>query len=271
MILITGGSGFLGEALIKKLYPNDIRVVARNEGKLVQMKEKYPDIEIITGDVADPWIAKKAMKGVDAVYHLAAFKHVGMAENNSFECINSNVIGTLNLLIESLNERPSLMIGISTDKAALVSGVYGATKLCMEALFKEAESMNPETRYRIVRYGNVLYSTGSVLCKWRDRIKDGQPVMITNPDSTRFYWTREQAVDLIFECIDKAKNTTPYVPEMKAMRLGDLLDAMMDKYGKVEVETKELGGEENMHETMDGKVFSNDVPKFTKEEIIELI
>lgn len=271
-ILITGGTGFLGEALIKRLYPQPIRVVARNEGKLIELKEKYPKIEIITGDIADEWVAKKAMKGIKYVYHLAAFKHVGMAETNSFECINSNITGSLNILAESLNERPALIIGISTDKAAKVSGVYGATKLCMEALFREAESMNPETQYRIVRYGNVLYSTGSVLCKWIERIKQGKPVMITNPDSTRFYWTKEQAVDHIFQCITNATDSTPYIPaKMKAIRLGDLLEATLQKYGRVNVEVKELGNAENMHETMDGKTFSCDVELLPIKEIIKLI
>lgn len=271
MILITGGSGFLGEALISRLYPEPIRVVSRNEGKLVELKEKFPEIEILTGNIADDWVAKKAMNGARAVYHLAAYKHVALAEENILECINSNIVGSINLLKESIETKPLLMVGISTDKAAQVKGIYGATKLCMEGLFQEVEKINPQTKYRVVRYGNVLYSTGSVLCKWKSLIEQGKPVTLTNPESTRFYWTREQAVDHIFECIDKARDSKPYVPTMKAASLGDLLTAMMNKYGEVEVKKSSLGSADNLHETMDGRVFSNEVDRLSIKELERLI
>lgn len=273
MILITGGSGFLGEALIQRLYPKKIRIVSRNEGQLIKIKQKFPKIEIITGDIADEWVAKLAMKECDEVYHLAAYKHVRMAEDNAYQCISSNVIGSLNILLESLNTKPKFVVGISTDKAAQVRGVYGATKLLMEALFKEAEKQNQDTKYRIVRYGNVLYSTGSVLCKWKDAIQNGKPVEITDYDSTRFYWTRDEAVQHIFDCLKKAKDATPYVPSMKAMKLGDLLMVMIEKYGKStqEIIQKELSNNDNKHETIDGVTFSNQVPQYTIKQIMKLI
>jgi UDP-N-acetylglucosamine 4,6-dehydratase/5-epimerase len=268
--LVTGGSGYLGEALIPKL-EGKIRVVARNEGKLVALKQKFPDIEIFTGDIADMWTVKRVMRGVDKVYHLAAMKSVDIAERQPFECIQTNINGTLNLLTESLNTKPELFLMISTDKAAQVTGVYGATKFLGERLMKEAEMANPFTRYRIVRYGNVLYSTGSVLCKWRDAMIKGDGVKITKPEMTRFFWTKDQAVDLIFDCIGNAEDATPYVPEMKSMRMGDLLEAMMKKYGKVKCEVIGNRGGENLHETIDGKVFSNEVEQFSIDEIKELI
>jgi len=271
MILVSGGSGYLGEELIGRLYPKPIRVVARNEGKLVELKQKFPDIEILTGDISQPWIAKQAMKGVKEVYHLAAMKGVDIAERQPFECVQTNINGTINLLIESLNERPATFIMISTDKAAQVSGVYGASKMIGERLIKEAELINAETNYRVVRYGNVLYSTGSVLFKWKEKMLKGEDVSITEPEMTRFFWTREQAVDLIFDCIKNCKDSTPHVPEMKAMKMGDLMEAMMQKYGKVKVDVIGNRGGENLHETMDGKVFSNEVDRFNIKEIMELI
>lgn len=268
--MVTGASGFLAEVLIPRL-KGKIRALARNEGKLVELKQKFPDIEIMTGDVADEWTIKRAMRGIREVFHLAAIKGVDIAERQPFQAIQSNIIGTLNLLAESLNEKPESFVMISTDKAAQVNGVYGATKFLGEKLMKEAELVNPDTKYRVVRYGNVLYSTGSVLCKWKEAMQKGEDVKITDPDMTRFFWTRERAVDLIFECLKESNDSTPYVPQMKATRMGDLLEAMMQKYGRVKVETIGNRGGENQHETIDGKVFSNEVDHFSIEEIKELL
>lgn len=270
-ILITGGSGFLGEALIKRLYPNKIRIVGRNEGLLGKMKDKFPDIEVVTGDISDECVARKSMDGVKEVYHLAAYKHVGMAEENPMQCVKSNIIGSMNILKISYEIKPNFVVGISTDKAAQVSGVYGATKMLMESLFKEAERTNKDTNYRIVRYGNVLYSTGSVLCKWKERMMRGEDVIITDPNATRFFWTVDEAVDLIFNCLNSQTDATPMMSKMKSMSMGDLLEAMMQKYGRVGVKTIGLQAGENLHETIDGKIYSNNVERFTIDEIKEKI
>jgi UDP-N-acetylglucosamine 4,6-dehydratase/UDP-glucose 4-epimerase len=269
-ILVTGGTGFLGMALIPRL-EGKIRVLDRNEEKLVMLKEKYKDIEMVVGDITNEWVVKKAMQGIDEVYHLAAVKHIGLAETNVYECVNSNVIGSLNILAESLNTKPRMIIGISTDKAAQVRGIYGATKLIMEGLFREAESANPDTEYRIVRYGNVLGSSGSVLPKWKEAIQNREPITITNPESTRFYWTVEQAIDHIFDCLSESTDSIPYIPRMKSIRLGDLAEATLKKYGKTKVIQTQLDGCDNLHETMCGKIFSNEVEKFSIDEITELI
>ncbi len=269
--LITGGSGFLGNALIERLWNDgyrNLRVVSRNEGNLVKLKEKYPEIEIVTGDIASNFVAGKVTKDVDGVFHLAAMKHIGLAEDNVMECIHSNILGTFNILKNSTD--CDFVIGISTDKAAQVSGVYGATKMLMEKLFKEFESFN-SPKYRIVRYGNIIYSTGSVLCKWKDKMQKGETINLTDPNSTRFYWTVEQAIDLIMECLEKATDSTPYIPKMKSIRLGDLVAAMLKKYGNTKVNIIGLQPGENLHETMDGKVFSNEVERYSQEEISKMI
>jgi len=168
------------------------------------------------------------------------------------------------------------IIGISTDKAAQVAGVYGASKLLMERLFTQFERLNPNCQYRIVRYGNVLYSTGSVLCKWKDLLSEGQPVVVTEPKATRFFWTVDQAIDLIYDCLENATDSKPYVPSMKAMSVENLLEAMVQKYlpeGKEKV-VKVIGLQpgENLHERIleDGPS-SNDVEQYSVEEIKELI
>lgn len=277
--LITGGAGFLGNSLIARLEKKgikNIKTISRNEGKLVALKEKFSFVEIIPGDIADPYCAEKAVQGVDAIFHLAAFKHVGLAENNVRECVFGNVTGTMNILELTRKYPIEFILGISTDKAAQVSGVYGATKLLHERLFTDYEKMNPNTKYRTVRYGNVLYSTGSVLCKWKERLENDEEVIITDPEATRFYWTSDQAIDLILECLESAVNSKPYVPTMKSMSVGDLLESMIIKYlpqGK-EPKIKKIGLQpgENLHEMiLEEGPSSSEVERFTVEEILELI
>ena len=279
LILVTGGTGFLGEKLIEKLLEKEyiIRVVARNEGQLLLLKSKFPDIEIIPGDIGNKFTAYQACKDVNGIFHLAAFKHVRMAEKYSLECINSNVIGTLNILNESLNNKNlEFIVGISTDKVALVTGTYGATKFLMESLFKQFENLNKNVQYRLVRYGNVIYSTGSVLCLWKEKLLKGDEIIITNKNVTRFYWTREDAIQLIFDCLEKSTSCEPYLPEMKSMILGDILSAMVKKYlpDNKTLLLKEIGLQygENLHERliMDGPT-SNDSAKYTVDEIYNMI
>jgi UDP-N-acetylglucosamine 4,6-dehydratase/UDP-glucose 4-epimerase len=278
LVLVTGGTGFLGKPLIKVLLSLGARVrtIARNEGKLIELSQMFPQVEILTGDISDPFDAKQAMKGVQAVFHLAASKHVGLAEKQVRECIKTNTIGTMNLLDSSLNEELEFFISISTDKAAQVAGVYGASKLLMERLHNQYEVLNPKCDYRIVRYGNVLYSTGSVLCKWKDLIEQDKPVTVTEPKATRFFWTVDQAIDLIFNCLENCDNTSPFVPDMKAMSIENLLQAMYQKYGKENQEQKinviGLQPGENYHEKiLENGPYSSEVEEFTIEEIKILI
>lgn len=271
--LITGGTGFFAEAMIAHIEAagHKIRVVARNEGKLIALKQAHPDIEIVVGDIAEPWVVQKAMDGIDGVFHFAAVKGVDVAETETFITAQTNIGGTMNLLEESFRSKPQFVLFTSTDKAARVSGVYGATKLIGEALFREAERMNPKTDYRVVRFGNILYSTGSVLVKWREKMKKGEKVYITDPEMTRFFCTREQAVDLVLDCLEKATDATAYVPAMKSIKMGDLLEAMMQKYGRVEVEVIGNRGGENMHESLGNGITSDTAEKYTVEEITAMI
>jgi len=276
--LVTGGSGFLGRCLIKRILKagGNVKTIARDEGKLIELKQAHSEVEIVTGDISDPYDMKHALKDIDAVFHLAAFKHVGIAEDQPRECIKSNLIGSLNLLELTANMDLDYIMMISTDKTAIVSGVYGASKFLMERLTHQFERNYPHNIYRTVRYGNVLYSTGSVLCKWKTLLENNQEVIITNPEATRFYWTVEQAVDLIFDCLENATDSQPYVPEMKSIKMGDLLTAMAEKYlpenGTLKV--KEIGMQpgENLHEKVlsDG-ISSDEADKFTIEEIKTMI
>jgi len=276
--LITGGSGFLGGELITRVLKDGGKVVtvSRNEGQLIKLKQKFPSVQIETGDITNKHSVHRVMSGVTGVFHLAAFKHVGMAETQSVECINSNVIGSKNVLECSVEEGVDFVIGISTDKAAQVAGVYGASKLLMEKMFKQYEVDYPNVKFRLVRYGNVLYSTGSVLCKWKELLKNGEQVIVTEPSATRFFWTLDQAVDLIYDCMRDATDCEIHFPSMKSMSIDNLLKAMAEKYlpSETELKIKSIGLQpgENLHERiLEEGPDSNEVEEFTIEEIKELI
>ena len=278
LYVVTGGSGFLGVPLVERLLADgaNVRILARDEGKLIEAKQKFPQVEILNGDISDIFEVRQAMKDVDGVFHLAASKHVGLAEKTVRETIKANTIGSMNILECSLDMDLEFIVGISTDKAAQVSGVYGASKLLMERLFTQFERLNPNCDYRIVRYGNVLYSTGSVLCKWKDLIERDQELIVTEPKATRFFWSVDQALDLIYDCLENAKDSSPYVPSMKAMSIENLLDAMYHKYlpegGTKKIKEIGLQPGENFHEKIleDGED-SSQAEQYTVEDIIPLI
>ena len=277
--LITGGTGFLGLKLVEKLSSQgySIRVLCRDEAKLVYLKEEYPTIETISGDICNRYIVMKAMKNIYGIFHLAAFKYVDLAEKETINCTKSNIIGSLNILEETLKRNDiDFVIATSTDKAAKVAGVYGASKLIMEKLFEEYQSIQRNIKYRIVRYGNVLYSTGSVLYKWKRLLQQNKEVLVTNLNCTRFYWSVDEAITLIFDCLEFAKSSKPYVPKMKSIILYDLLQAMSHKYlmkgGTLKIKEIGLRPGENLHESLDkNHKNSCDSDKYTVEEIMSFI
>lgn len=278
LYLVTGGSGFLGQPLIGYIISKGgrVRTIARDEGKLINTLEKYPSIEIFPGDISDEFEVLQAMQGVTGVFHLAASKHVGLAEKFVRENIKTNILGSINIMEASLKlSSLEFILTISTDKAAQVSGVYGATKFLMERVIKQYEELNKNIKYRIVRYGNVLYSTGSVLCKWKELILRGEKVIVTEPEATRFFWTVTDAIQLIEDCMKYSTNSKPYCPAMKSMRIRDLLEAMIQKYSKdqkIEVEIIGLQPGENLHEkVLEDGPYSNEVEYFTVDEILPLI
>lgn len=287
-ILVTGGTGFLGKPLVKRLLDRGhlVKVMSRNQGKLIDLD----GVEIFSGDVSIYSDVYEAMRDCQGVYHLAASKHVGLAEKLVTECVRSNVVGSHNVYECSREFKPEFVMSISTDKACRVAGIYGATKLLMEGMSQQYQTINPQTKYRLVRYGNVLYSTGSVLCKWKKLILEGKDIVVTEPEATRFFWTVEQALDLIDECMlqDSPK---PFVPEMKGMSIQNLLVAMCKKYvgddnqyvlqngftGRRHLFTSKvkfigLQPGENLHEKiLEDGLDSSQVEQYTIEEIMELI
>ena len=261
--LITGGTGTIGTALLNRLLKdgfNNLVVLARNEGKLIEI-EDLP-IKMIAGDIADPYICEKACREVDGIFHLAAFKHVRFAEKNAYECIKSNITGLINMLNETLKNKPKFFLFATTDKVLNIKGVYSATKFLGERLVDEYAMMNPKTQYVIVRFGNVGNSTGSFLTKWKPLMQEHKEIILMNPRATRFLSTVNDAVDSILKCVGGEKPTN----KIKAISIGKALEACQDKYGKCPVKIVGLQKGENMHEKLGKNIISNKVKQYTKEE-----
>jgi UDP-N-acetylglucosamine 4,6-dehydratase/5-epimerase len=279
-ILITGGSGFLGRALIARLLaewkPASILCLARDEGKLLSLKQEF-GVDIMPGDVSEWSDVYKAMMDRDQVFHLAGFKHLPLAETESAQSIKTNVVGSMNVLDCSLANEQDFVLGISTDKAYNPINCYGMTKRLMEYLFAQYEREHGAyTKYRTVRYGNVIGSTGSVIEIWKRAAMRGEPLKVTDFNMTRFFFTANDAVNTIFGCLDNAVDATPYVPKMKAVRMGDLAEVcrtiLCNRHGKdLKLEITGLRPGEKISEGMADDMQSDATEKYTHDEIYCLV
>jgi len=277
-VAVTGATGYISEKLIEILIGKGIKVnaIARNEGKLVQLKDKFPEIDIFPCPIEDVILLKKATNNCDGIFHLAAFKDVFLATENPLKTVQTNIIGTLNLLNISVeNKNIKFIITTSTDKAAHVTSFYGASKLLAEGLFEDFEKANSNhCKYRVIRCGNIFHSTSSVLTKWKDAIINNRDLIITDPEATRFFWSREEAVQLIFSCLENSTDATPMVPKMKSVKIGSLLNVMIKKYGNnnpINIKTVGLRKGENIHEYSSEGICSLEAEEWTENELLEIL
>lgn len=197
-VLVTGGSGSLGHAILARAtaerWDAEFIVYSRDEVKQASMREQYPDVRYVLGDVRDGETLEGALRGVDVVIHAAAYKRVPEAERETMACVTSNVVGSMTVVREALRAGTPRVIGISTDKASAPINAYGQSKALMERLFQSARGAGAFT---LVRYGNVIASTGSVVPALRAQVAAGRPLTLTDPGMTRFWITLDDAVDLI--------------------------------------------------------------------------
>ena len=258
-ILITGGTGSLGQALTKKLLTLDadtIRIFSRNESKQIEMESKFEDnrLRFFVGDVRDTDRLYSALEDVDVVFHAAALKHVPKIEYNPFESIKTNVIGSQNIIDNSLRQDVEKVICVGTDKAVSPLNTYGATKLLMEKLFVSANNyVNPEkhkTKFVAVRYGNVLGSSGSVIPKFISLIKQKKSLTITDLQMTRFTITMNEALDFILNAAKIGKGSEIFIPKLKSYDMSILLDTLSDLYGDLKHDITGIRPGEKLHETL---------------------
>ena len=236
-ILITGGTGSLGQALTNRLLKtevNQIRIFSRNELKQIEMEEKFQDkrLRFFIGDVRDLSRLELAFEDVDYIFHAAALKHVPKVEYNPFESIKTNIIGSENVIAASISNNVKKVVCIGTDKAVSPLNTYGATKLLMEKLFVTANNYLNEkrhpTKFIAVRYGNVLGSSGSVVPKFIEKIKKNEQLTITNSKMTRFSITMDEALDFILNALYQGKGSEIFIPKIRAYEINELKNALFE-------------------------------------------
>jgi UDP-N-acetylglucosamine 4,6-dehydratase/5-epimerase len=276
LYLITGGTGVVGESLCDRILQmgGKVRIFSRSQAKLLKLKEQYKSIETIIGDVTNRQEVASAYKDAKGVFHLAALAQ-SMQSGGASDSIKTNVIGSMNVLEQSLKTPVEFLLGVSSDKAVQVSGPYGATKFLMERLFDEYQEKNKDVKYRVVRMGNVIYSIDSVLYKWKSLIERGEEVIVTEPKATRFFLTKSQSVDLMLNGL-KSNNSKPYCDIPKSTSIGNLLQAMANKYlpkeKKLKINEIGLQPNENLHEQIvDNGPMSNEMEQYTIEELEKMI
>ena len=259
-ILITGGTGSFGKAVLHRLLAEDevarIVVYSRDEKKQHDMRLAFnhPKIQFEIGDVRDERRIMRAMHGVDMVFHAAAMKQVPSCEFFPMEAVQTNIIGTNNVIDAALQHGVKRLVVLSTDKAAYPVNAMGCSKMMMEKLMiARAQAQKPldPTVMCGVRYGNVLYSRGSVVPLFIDQIRRGAPLTITHPGMTRFLMPLREAIDLVLHALKHGSNGDLFIRKAPASTIGDLAQACLRLFG-VDNPVRIIGirAGEKMHETL---------------------
>ena len=255
-ILITGGTGSFGKAFVRhalaELSPSRVVVFSRDELKQSEMRQMFPGeqrLRYFIGDIRDRDRLTRAMSGVDFVVHAAALKQVDTAEYNPFEYVKTNVMGTQHVVEASIDAGVKRVVALSTDKASSPINLYGATKLTADKLCIAANhyASGHDTRFAVVRYGNVMGSRGSVIPYFRTLAERGVVLPITDVRMTRFWITLDQAVRFVSASFTEMNGGELYVPKIPSMRLMDLVEAVAP--GAAVTETGLRPGEK-LHEEM---------------------
>ena len=237
IILVTGGAGFIGRNLVKKVLdynPQAVRALDINENGLQHLRRElqHPRLRTFLGSIRDKGRLKRAIQNVDVIIHLGAYKHVDLLEVSPFEAVKTNVLGTENLIECAIDENVEKVLNVSTDKSTLYTSIYGATKFLAEKLTLEANNWkgDAQTILANARPVNVLYSDGSVYPYWQNQKTEGKPLSITHPDMERFFLTVDETVKFLLKCIELMKGGETFVPSgARKIKIIDLAKQMSDK------------------------------------------
>jgi UDP-N-acetylglucosamine 4,6-dehydratase/UDP-glucose 4-epimerase len=261
-ILITGGTGSLGQALTKRLLEKNvdtIRIFSRNENNQIKMENIFNNskLRFLLGDIRDKERLVRATEDIDIVFHAAALKHVPKIEYNPFEAIKTNVIGSQNVIDACLTNNVEKAICVGTDKAVSPLNTYGATKLLMEKLFVTANNyLDPKkyaTKFIALRYGNVVGSSGSVIPKFIEQLKQKMELTITDPNMTRFSITMDEALDFILTASELGQGSEIFIPKLRAYSILDVKNALQEIIGNFGDKNIGIRPGEKLHETLINK------------------
>ena len=262
-LMITGGTGSFGNAVLNRFLKTDIgeiRIFSRDEKKQDDMRHDFqarmPEvadkIKFYIGDVRDLQSVRAAMPGVDYIFHAAALKQVPSCEFFPMEAVRTNVIGTENVLTAAIEEGVESVICLSTDKAAYPINAMGITKAIEEKVAVAKSRMSGKTKICCTRYGNVMCSRGSVIPLWIDQIKQGNPITLTEPSMTRFIMSLEEAVDLVLFAFENGENGDLLIQKAPACTIQTQAEAVCELFGGKKEDIKVIGIRhgEKMYETL---------------------
>tara|TARA_B100002019_G_scaffold285086_1_gene293622 strand:- start:345 stop:1349 length:1005 start_codon:yes stop_codon:yes gene_type:complete len=270
VVLITGGTGFLGKALVKEFIKQNLKkliIFSRDEQKQFNFAKEFnnkqqSNLRFFIGDVRDKNRLNLALKDVDIVFHTAAMKHVAISEYNPTECVKTNISGSENLVYTALNNKVKKVIAISTDKAVNPLNLYGASKLASEKLFISANSFSKknECKFSVARYGNVHGSTGSVVQVFKSLREQGiKTLPITDKRMTRFWISQKKAVEFVNNCEILMRGGEIFIPKIESIRITDLAKAILPEC-KFKLIGKQPG--EKLHEVLFSKQESANIIEF---------
>lgn len=253
VVLVTGGTGSFGKKFIKRILKEDVQkviILSRDELKQYEMSQDFidPRLRFFLGDVRDKERLYRAFDGVDIVIHAAALKHVGACEYNPFEAVKTNINGAQNIIEAAIDRGVKKVIALSTDKACSPINLYGATKLASDKLFVAANSYvgEKDTRFSVVRYGNVVGSRGSVVPFFK-KVKATGTIPVTDERMTRFWITLDQGVQFVIDSLRNMQGGEIFVPKIPSMKVTDLAMAIAPE---CEIEYIGIRPGEKLHEAM---------------------
>lgn len=248
-VLVTGGCGSFGQALVADLLRREakvVRVFDQDENGLWALQQRYsnqPRVRFLLGDVRDPPRLRMACTDIDLVIHAAALKHVHASEYNPFEAVKTNVLGTQNVIEAALEANAEKVVLTSTDKAVNPTSVMGTTKLLAEKLVIAANYYRGKHRtvFGCVRFGNVLGSRGSAPLLFREQVLAGQPITLTDPQMTRFVMTMEDAVRLVLKAVGLTRGGETFILKMSSVRVADVAKVLAERLAKGVVKIAHTG------------------------------
>ena len=256
ILLITGGTGSFGNAVLNKFIDSnidEIRIFSRDEKKQDDMRRKFQNdkIKYLIGDVRDESSIDQAMTGVDFVFHAAALKQVPSCEFYPMEAVKTNIIGTENMLNSAIKNNVEKVICLSTDKAVYPINAMGVSKSLMEKVFVAKSRVSSKIKIIGTRYGNVMASRGSVIPLFYNQIKDNKPITITDPKMTRFMMSLDNAVELVLYAFQNGNTGDIFVQKAPSTTIGELAETMKTIYNS-NTKIKNIGIRhgEKIHETL---------------------